>query len=33
MRIEEEKEKYQDYLESIGDVTQQSDLGYCFFFY
>lgn len=27
MRIEEEKEKYQDYLESIGDVTRQNDLG------
>ncbi|CAH0724833.1 unnamed protein product, partial [Brenthis ino] len=27
MHIEEEKEKYQDYLESIGDVTRQNDLG------
>ncbi|CAG9581358.1 unnamed protein product [Danaus chrysippus] len=27
MRIEEEKEKYEEYLESIGDVTKQQDLG------
>lgn len=27
MRKEEEKEKYEDYLEQIGDVTKQKDLG------
>ncbi|XP_068626167.1 nuclear speckle splicing regulatory protein 1-like [Battus philenor] len=27
MKIEEEKEKYEEYLESIGDVTKQRDLG------
>ncbi|CAH2102581.1 unnamed protein product [Euphydryas editha] len=27
LRLEEEKEKYEDFLESIGDVTQQKDLG------
>lgn len=27
MKLEEEKEKREEYLESIGDVTKQSDLG------
>ena len=27
MRLEEEKEKREEYLESIGDVTKQRDLG------
>lgn len=27
LRIEEEKEKREEYLETVGDVTKQSDLG------
>lgn len=27
MKLEEEKEKREEYLESIGDVTKQNDLG------
>lgn len=27
MRLEEEQEKREEYLESIGDVTKQKDLG------
>lgn len=27
LRKEEEREKYEEYLESIGDVTRQKDLG------
>lgn len=27
MRKEDEKEKYEEYLETIGDVTKQNDLG------
>lgn len=30
MRLEEEKEKREEYLENIGDVTKQKDLGKCF---
>lgn len=27
MKLEEEREKREEYLESIGDVTKQNDLG------
>lgn len=30
MRLEEEKEKREEYLENIGDVMKQRDLG-CYF--
>lgn len=30
IRLEEEKEKREEYLESIGDVTKQGDLGISF---
>ena len=33
MRLEEEKEKREEYLENIGDVTKQKDLGKYLFIY
>lgn len=32
LRLEEEKEKREEYLEKIGDVTLQQDLGIIFFY-